>query len=48
MHVPLRDDGADSDEHSLLASGHVREHCTIYAEKRKNIRVKGSLDLFEG
>jgi hypothetical protein len=47
MRVPLRDDGADSNEHSLLASGHVREHCPIYAENRKNVRVKGSLNLFK-
>jgi hypothetical protein len=48
MCILLRDDRANGDEHSLLASGHVREHCTIYAENRKYIRVKGGLDLFEG
>lgn len=47
MRVPLRDDGADGDEHPLLTSGHVREYCAIYAENRKNVRVKGSLDLFK-
>ena len=45
--VQLCDDGANSDEHPLLASGHVREHCPIHPENRENVRVKGSLDLFE-
>ena len=45
--MPLRDDGADGDEHPLLTSGHVREYCAIYAENRKNVCVKGSLDLFK-
>jgi hypothetical protein len=45
--VPLRDDGANGDEHPLLASGHVGEHCSVYAENRQDVRVKGHLDLFE-
>jgi len=42
--VLLRDDGANGDEHPLLASGHVGEHCSVYAENRKDVRVKGHLD----
>jgi hypothetical protein len=45
--VPLCDDGANGYEHPLLTSGHVREHCSIHPENRKNVRVKGSLYLFE-
>jgi hypothetical protein len=46
--VPLCDDRADSDEHPLPVSGHVWENCPIHPENRENVRVEGSLDLFEG
>ena len=46
--VPLCDDRADSNEHPLSVSGHVREYCPIHPENRENVRVEGSLDLFEG
>ena len=48
MFIPLSDDRANSDKHSLPASSHVREYRTIYSENRKNVRVEGSLDLLKG